>query len=241
MSIAALALTALVASAPSANATAKAPTTVLVLDIAGDAVTRGEAGALRDTLASELAKRRKYSVLTSEDVRRVLDVEAQRQAAGCEGESSCLAEIGAALGADRVLYGNVARLGGALVVSLSVVDPEDARAFGRDTFQAGDVEEVGRMLPDAATRLFGPPRGAASGGAPVTITGGVITALGAAGVAGLGGTTLYLLGAVQDPGSSPETKQLALEQGPNFLIATIVSGGVLVIGGAIALAGVIVE
>src|SRR5687768_11208088 len=108
-SMLALALTTLIAAASTpAN---KAPTTVLVLDIAGTAITKEEAGALRDVLASELAKRRKYSVLTSEDVRRVLDVEAQRQAAGCEGESTCLAEIGAALGADRVLYGNVAKLG----------------------------------------------------------------------------------------------------------------------------------
>lgn len=242
-----LALVTLLVSAP---APAR-PTTVLVLDIAGDAITAEESGILRDTIASELAKRRKYSVLTSEDVRRVLDVEAQRQAAGCDGESSCLAEIGAALGADRVVYGNVARLGEQLVVSLSVVDPQDARAFGRDTFQVRDVAEAARELPEVAVRLFGKRSngrdsdGDADGdgdGAPVvTITGGVITALGAVGVAGIGGTTLYLLGAVQDPDSSPDTKAFALEHGDNFLLATLISGGVLVVGGTVALVGVFLE
>jgi hypothetical protein len=233
----ALVLTTFVIAAP-----AKAPTTVLVLDIAGDAITRDEAGALRDVLASELAKRRKYSVLTCEDVRRVLDVEAQRQAAGCEGESTCLAEIGAALGADRVLYGNVAKLGDALVVSLSVVDPNDARAFGRDTFQVRDAQEASERLPESAARLFGKPSRVADAGPPVvTISGGVVALLGAVGVAGLGGSTLYLLNAVQDPDSSPGAKQFALENGDSFVIATVVSGGVLLLGGVIALVGVIVE
>lgn len=233
----ALALTTLLAAASS-----KAPTTVLVLDIAGTAITREEAGALRDVLASELAKRRKYSVLTSEDVRRVLDVEAQRQAAGCEGESTCLAEIGAALGADRVLYGNVAKLGDALVVSLSVVDPNDARAFGRDTFQARDAADASERLSESASRLFGKPSRVVDDGPPVvTISGGVVALLGAVGVAGLGGSTLYLLNAVQSPDAPPDTKAFALENGDNFVIATVVSGGVLLLGGVIALVGVIVE
>ena len=222
---------------------AKAPTRVLVLDVAGAAVTKDEGGALRDTLASELSKRKKYEVLTSEDVRRVLDVEAQRQAAGCEGESSCLAEIGAALGADRVVYGNVARLGSTLVVSLSVVDPSDARAFGRDTFQAGSVEEVGRLMPEAAERLFGrASAGTGDGGAPVvTILGGVVTVIGLGATLGLGGTTFYFADALQNPEASADTKALALEHGPNLLVGTIASGVVLAIGAAVTIVGVVVE
>lgn len=232
----AVALLALLSLVP-----AKPPTRVLVLDIAGAAVSADEGGALRDTLASELSKRKKYEVLTSEDVRRVLDVEAQRQAAGCEGESSCLAEIGAALGADRVVYGNVARLGSTLVVSLSVVDPTDARAFGRDTFQAGSIEEVGRLMPEAAERLFGKASAGADGTPTVTILGGVTTVIGLAATVGLGGATFYFADALQNPQASADTKALALEHGPNLLVATAVSGVVFAIGTVVTIVGLIVE
>lgn len=239
---AALPAAPLPAAQPAAEA---APLRVLVLDVAGDSLSREEAGVLRDTLAAELAQRRGIEVLSSEDVRRVLDVEAQRQAAGCEGQSDCLAEIGAALGADRVVYGTVGRLGTAWVVSLSVVDPNDARAFGRDTFQAASLEEVGRRLPESGARLFGrwrKPRQPAEKGAPVvTILGGTLLGTGVLATAGFGVTTWVLADAMQDPRAAPATKQFALEQGPNLLIATAASGGVLVLGAVLTAVGIIVE
>lgn len=223
------------------------PMRVLVLDVEGDSLSREEAGILRDTLAAELAQRRGIEVLSSEDVRRVLDVEAQRQAAGCEGQSDCLAEIGAALGADRVVYGNVGRLGEAWVVSLSVVDPNDARAFGRDTFQAASLEEIGRRLPESGARLFGrwrksrPPQKPEKGAPVVTILGGTLLGTGVLATAGFGVTTWYLANTVQDLRAAPATKQFALDQGPTFLIATAASGGVLVLGAVVTAVGIIVE
>jgi hypothetical protein len=231
-------------TAPPAAGREAPRTRILVLDLAGETLGKEEAGVLRDSLVAELSKRKGIEVLSSEDVRRVLDVEAQRQATGCEGESDCLAEIGAALGADRVLYGTVGRLGSLYVVNLSVIDPTDARAFGRDSFQADSLEAVGRQLPAAAERLFGQwrKRGKVERGAPVvTILGGTALGAGLLATAGFGVTTFVLAEALQNPQADRATRELALEQGPNFLTATAVSGAVLGLGAVVTLVGLAVE
>lgn len=221
------------------------PTKILVLDVAGESLSKEEAGAIRDRLAAEVSKRRNVEVISSEDMRRVLDVEAQKQAAGCEGGDDCLAEIGAALGADRVLYASVARLGEAFVVNLALVDPINARSVGRDSFQAGSLADAAAQMPDAAARLFGRPRStrdAAAKGAPVvTITGGVITGIGAVAAGGFGIATFLAYDTVQTPGASGAQKQAALNNGPGYLTAALVSGGVVAVGGLVTVIGLIVE
>jgi hypothetical protein len=221
-----------------------APTRVLVLDVRGEMLSHDEAGAIRDRIASEVARRRNVEVISTEDVRHVLDVEAQREATGCAGQSDCLAEIGQALGAGRVIYAAVARLGEHLVVSISMVDPGDARAVGRDTFQADSLGDVNDQIPAAAARLFGerapvvvPPPGAPV----VTITGGVIAGIGAAAGIGFGIATFLAADTVADPTATGANKAQALQQGPLELTATLASAGVLAAGAVITVIGLIVE
>ena len=226
---------------------AAGPTKVLVLDVAGESLSKDEAGAIRERLTAEVAKRRDVSVISAEDMRRVLDVEAQRQATGCAGESDCLAEIGAALGADRVLYASVHKLGEEYVVSLSLVDPSNARSAGRDSFQADSLSHAAEQLPDAAARLFGGPAAtrapqAGGGGTPViTVAGGVIAGVGLVATAGFGVATFIAQDTLQNPRRSGADKQSALAQGPLYLTATAISGGVLAVGALVTLVGLIVE
>jgi len=74
-----------------------------------------------DALAGELRKRPGLQVVSDADVAAALGVERRKQMLGCT-DASCFAEIGGALGVDRIVHGSVGRVGGSLVVNLSSVD-----------------------------------------------------------------------------------------------------------------------
>jgi TolB-like protein len=74
-----------------------------------------------DALAGELRKRPGLTVIADADVAAMLGVERRKQMLGCT-DAGCLAEIGGALGVDRIVHGSVGRVGGSLVVNLSSVD-----------------------------------------------------------------------------------------------------------------------
>jgi hypothetical protein len=235
MVVAPLALLMLATGAP------PAPDRVLVVDVAGTTLSREEAGVLRDTITDAVGKVGNNEVLSSEDVRRVLALEADKQELGCEGEQSCLAEIGAALGAQRVVYGTVARLGARYVVSLSLIEPGSVKTVGRDRFEAESLEDVARQLPNAVGRLFGAPVDDEGGFPVISVFGGVVTGAGALAGVGFGAVSFYLWEAATNPRGDPQVKQLALDQGQNALIATAVGGGVFVLGLGILSLGLLVE
>lgn len=110
--------------APRAGRAAK----VVLLPLAAlGGVPDDTARLLGDALAGELRRRRGVSVLTQSDVAALLGLEKTRQMLGCS-DSGCMAEIGGALGADRVVHGSLGRVGGSLVVNLSSLDPKRGSA-----------------------------------------------------------------------------------------------------------------
>jgi TolB-like protein len=74
-----------------------------------------------DALAGELRKRPNLAVISDADVAALLGVERKKQMLGCT-DAGCFAEIGGALGVDRIVHGSVGRVGGSLVVNLTSVD-----------------------------------------------------------------------------------------------------------------------
>ncbi len=88
-------------------------------------VSKETAQLLGDALAGELRRRPGVSVLTQSDVAALLGAEKTRQMLGCT-DSGCIAELGGALGADRVVHGSIGRVGESLVVNLSALDPRRA-------------------------------------------------------------------------------------------------------------------
>jgi hypothetical protein len=105
-------------------------------------VAKETAQLLGDALAGELRKRPGVSVLTQGDVGALLGVEKTRQMLGC-GDAGCMAELGGALGADRVVHGSIGRVGDSLVVNLSALDP-------RKSVAAASVSERLRGAGDEA-------------------------------------------------------------------------------------------
>lgn len=125
-------------------------------------VSKETAQLLGDALAGELRKRPGVSVLTHDDVAALLGVERTRQMLGCT-DSGCMADLGGALGADRVVHGSIGRVGESLVVNLSALDPAKARttAAVSERLRGGGEEAFLDVLPTLVDGLLAEP---ASGG-----------------------------------------------------------------------------
>lgn len=149
-----------VVCARSAGAKAGKATKVVVLPLVPlGGVTAETAQLLGDALAGELRRRSGVSVLTQSDIAALLGVEKTRQMLGC-GEAGCMAEIGGALGADRVVHGSLGRVGGSLVVNLSALDARKASAAASvsERLRGAADEAFLDALPAIADALLAEPR-----------------------------------------------------------------------------------
>ncbi len=127
---------------------------LLVLDLRVDDVAESTARTVQDLLTAEIAKLQRYDVISGADLARLVELETQRQLTDCDADDSCLAEIAGALGAERVVFGSVGRLGELTVISLSLFDTQALRAVRRTTLQLADLGELPRRLPGAVAELF---------------------------------------------------------------------------------------
>ena len=135
---------------PSA-ARAKGPPKVMVLEIPRDeafkptviqAINEFLAGAIRD---------QGFEVLTSSDMVAVLGIERQRQLLGC-ADTSCMAELGGALGSAYLVHGTLAVLDQDSALTLSLVDASGAAST---CVVVGDFNLDG--IPDLAITSYGGP------------------------------------------------------------------------------------
>jgi len=125
-------------------------TKVAVPPATGTAADKETANTLAELVAAEIGKDPRISVTTSSDIAALLGVEAQRQLLDCDaGSSSCLADIGGALGVDFVIAMQVGRLESARLVTGSLVATKGGRSVTRI------VERVDERTPidQAAVRL----------------------------------------------------------------------------------------
>jgi hypothetical protein len=108
-------------SAPSATNGKKLKIALLRLSPMGD-VEPSTVALLTEALAGELRKRRGLSVMAESDIAALLGVEKTKAMLGCT-DSGCIAEVGGALGADRIIHGSIGRVGSSLLVNISSLDP----------------------------------------------------------------------------------------------------------------------
>jgi hypothetical protein len=118
---------------------------------------------LGDTLAGELRRRPGVSVLTQSDLSALLGVEKTRQMLGCT-DAGCFAELGGALGADRIVHGSIGRVGDSLLVNLSALDPRRGTTIASvsERLRGAREEAFLDVLPAVADALLAEPQ--ASGG-----------------------------------------------------------------------------
>ena len=113
----------LVGLAATAHAEKRHGPRVMALDFApGPELTPTAIQAMNETLSASL-REQGFEVITPADIAAALGLERQRQLLGCS-ESSCLAELGGALGVDYVCRGTVSVLDQDSLISLSLIEPK---------------------------------------------------------------------------------------------------------------------
>lgn len=131
---------------------AKARTKVLVLDVKSSDLQKSEVETLTGLITAKLSRYPELETISGQDLKRLVDLEAQKQAAGCD-EAGCLAEMAGALGAQIVIFGQAGRLGGTLVVTLDAFDAQRGVAVARQPIEASDVGQLPALVGPAVDRL----------------------------------------------------------------------------------------
>ena len=231
-----IALALLLAAAPAVEAKPK----VLVLDFRDDGVGESAVHIIRDNLVAQLSKNGSFDVISPEDMRRVLDVEAEkRQLTGCSDES-CLVELAGALGAQLMLYGTAGKLGDIVVVNVSLFDARSGKSVGRETVQAKTLEDLPGPLRDAGDRLIASLGGGGGGLSGVGWTGvGVL-------VAGVGtGVISGIIAVANNPspgdGRTFAEKKAALPARDLSAGIALGGAGLAVVGAGVLVAGIALE
>ncbi|MBK7857189.1 MAG: hypothetical protein IPJ65_00940 [Archangiaceae bacterium] len=92
-------------------------------------------------------------VITSEEISALLGVEREKQLLGCSDGSSCMAELGNALGCGAVVRVSVARLDASLRANISVLSAIDGAVKAETSVTADGQERFFSELDGAAARL----------------------------------------------------------------------------------------
>lgn len=107
------------------------------------------AAALTDVVQGVYGTDARRTVIGRDDISRVLSLEADKQAMGCATDQ-CLAEVGEALDAARIVTGSLDVLGDGYMVTLSEIDAKTLTAVGRVQARVARDENA---LVDAVTTL----------------------------------------------------------------------------------------
>lgn len=227
---------------------------VLVMDLQPTNTDPRTVNLITEIVAASFADRPVFEVLTSADVRRVVGLEAERQALGCEDEASCLAEIAGAMGADLVVFGSVGELGDLFVVTLNLYDSAKVRSLGRKSIQARDLSELPEKVnstvevlaadfspaPTAEGRREDAAEGSSALASPLFLGGAAALVVGLVGAGALAGLAAMQDGVIAAPTARTADKETARAVGVSSIVGSVVLGAVAV-GGAAALGLAFVE
>ncbi len=136
---------------------ATGPTTekprMLVMAMRGPAFDLTTHETMTQLLVTYLSASKRFLVLSSGDLKRLMDLSAERQKMDCDTEQ-CLAEIGSAFGARYVAYSRASKLGNIFLINVTLFDVERAVPIAREVAQAPSLAAMPDALAAAAARLI---------------------------------------------------------------------------------------
>lgn len=217
---------------------------VLVLDFRDDGVGENAVRIIHDTLVAHVSKDPRLDIVSSEDMRRVLDVDAQKRAMGSCSDESCLAEVAGALGAQLMLYGTAGKLGDLVVVNVSLFDARTGKSVGRETVEAGKIEDLPAPLRAAGDRLLA-PLGALKGAPSAlndTLWFGGLGLVGAGVLVAAGGLVVRFAMVGARDGATTFADKTNAQVAADTATAVAIGGGVgAVVGGGVLASSFVVE
>ena len=131
-----------------------AQTRVAVIDLtAKSGVDEDEASLLTDTLRASIYKAKVFDLMNREDMNAVLKEVAFQQSGACD-DTSCIVEMGNALGLEKMIAGSIGKLGERYSVTIKLVDIAAARNEALITeYYRGGVEELPEFVAALAWRI----------------------------------------------------------------------------------------
>lgn len=130
---------------------------IVVLNLVGRSLPAGDEevpSILTETLAGEVGVVSGCDVVSQADIIAMLDYEKQK-AVCTDGSDSCLAEVGAALGAERVVAGTIGKLGSEYVLAARLMNVKKGAVESRAEIPvSGPPEQLRRAAKNAGRRLF---------------------------------------------------------------------------------------
>ena len=215
---------------------AGAPDRVLVLELDAVGADPDTAAAVGRVVTAAAGEVDNLDVISSTEVKKLVELETQKQMAGCD-DSSCLAELAGALGARAVLFGSVAKLGSTTTVTLSLFDSADGsvtRAFLDSRDLSALPTELRPRVRELLARVGGSSAGAPASAGPAPLFVGGAVSLGAGAIAAIVGGVITTLAELQVqtadlPGPQKTEAQslgrIGLGVGLAGLVAAAVGGG----------------
>ena len=142
--------------APAGPAAEQTGVRLAVYDLETEDVEPRIARIVTEALVLELRKLEGQSVIGLDEVRKMLDHEAEKQMLGCEADESCLAEISGALGVDELVVGQLATLNDERVFTLKRILQAEARVKKQVSRRLvrDDGEEFLAVLGEMVEELF---------------------------------------------------------------------------------------
>lgn len=130
------------------------------------------AQVLNEVLLARLKESGVFStVIGSSDIAAMIDMEQQKAALGCD-DTSCLAELGGALGVPYLIDSSVSRVGDQYVITLKVLSVDDARVAARKVAMVANeakiIAALEAMIPQVLATLEPAPPPAAPAAAKKT-------------------------------------------------------------------------
>ena len=119
---------------------------VLVLEPSSAAFDAATVATIAGLIIVELSADKRLDVISAAEVRRLAELEGERQTIGCN-DTSCLAELAGAMGARYVVFGDVGTLGSLVVMNLNLFDGATTQAISRVTVQADGIGGLPAALP----------------------------------------------------------------------------------------------
>ncbi len=207
------------------------------MDLEAVSVPADEAAAATRVVAAAAADVDGVVVMSAAELRRLAELEGNKANAGCSDDTNCLADIAGALGAERVIFGSLSRLGSTTTVVLSLYSTATRRAERR-SFDVTDMNRLAILLRSNTASLLAGTPSAANGNAPPAasaepLRAGVVPLLAGVSVTVLGGATVIVSEAmVQDPAGNGALKGTMQTVG-------LVGVGTAVVGAAVSIVGVV--
>ena len=119
-------------------------------------IPEGMGGIITSSLLAEIRKLEGASVIGMNEIREMLNFEAQRQSMGCDADESCLAQIAGALGVDEIITGRLSEEADGRTLLVRRIDQRRAEVVTTVTkrLALGTGEEFLLALGPAVEQLY---------------------------------------------------------------------------------------